>query len=224
MKEIKNLILDENFKARNSVVGQTIGTLKVLKVVGYTTEHSKDRETKNAIYEVECECGQIFQARARDIKQEKIKSCGCKKKERARLMGLANSFENKEEAPTNSAFHTYKNRAINREMDFELSREEFTKITSLNCHYCDSEPKQNFYYYSPQHKNIKRFNGIDRLDSTKGYIKDNIVPCCKTCNFAKNDLTLEEFNEWIFRLLKHQINKGELLLFPSTKDKEEIDN
>ena len=28
-------------------------------------------------------------------------------------------------------------------------------------------------------------NGIDRLDSSKGYIPDNCVPCCKDCNYLK---------------------------------------
>lgn len=36
--------------------------------------------------------------------------------------------------------------------------------------------------------------GCDRLDNTKGHTKDNVVPCCKTCNNLKNRFfTHEEF-------------------------------
>lgn len=27
--------------------------------------------------------------------------------------------------------------------------------------------------------------GLDRLDSDRGYVLDNVVPCCGTCNMAK---------------------------------------
>ena len=37
------------------------------------------------------------------------------------------------------------------------------------------------------------YNGIDRLDSSLGYTKDNIVTCCKICNYAKNKMKFEDF-------------------------------
>ena len=40
-------------------------------------------------------------------------------------------------------------------------------------------------------------NGIDRIDSTKDYEEDNVHPCCKHCNFAKNSRTDDEFKVWI---------------------------
>lgn len=46
-------------------------------------------------------------------------------------------------------------------------------------------------------------NGIDRIDNTKGYIKNNCVSCCKTCNIAKNDLTIKEFKQQIERRYKY---------------------
>lgn len=38
---------------------------------------------------------------------------------------------------------------------------------------------------------------IDRIDSSKGYIKGNIVICTEFANTAKNDLTLDEFKNQI---------------------------
>lgn len=43
------------------------------------------------------------------------------------------------------------------------------------------------------------YSSVDRTDSTKGYTHENAVPACKNCQFAKRDLTLEEFKSWVKR-------------------------
>ena len=40
-----------------------------------------------------------------------------------------------------------------------------------------------------------RVNGIDRLDSSKGYTSENCVPCCKSCNFMKGTFDPHTFLE-----------------------------
>ena len=47
------------------------------------------------------------------------------------------------------------------------------------------------------------YNGIDRLDPTRGYIAKNVVPCCKTCNVAKLRMSREEFLNWVWRVAAH---------------------
>lgn len=44
------------------------------------------------------------------------------------------------------------------------------------------------------------YNGIDRVDNNKGYTITNSVPCCKDCNFAKRDMTHDEFIAWVTRV------------------------
>ncbi len=34
---------------------------------------------------------------------------------------------------------------------------------------------------------------LDGIDSSKGYVKDNIVPCCSTCNHMKWNLSAKDF-------------------------------
>jgi hypothetical protein len=36
-------------------------------------------------------------------------------------------------------------------------------------------------------------NGVDRVDSGRGYTVDNCVPCCKFCNLMKRNYTPEFF-------------------------------
>ena len=38
--------------------------------------------------------------------------------------------------------------------------------------------------------------GLDRIDNSKGYEMDNVVPCCFLCNRAKNRMSYAEFIEW----------------------------
>jgi hypothetical protein len=51
-------------------------------------------------------------------------------------------------------------------------------------------------------KSIIKINGIDRADNALGYTVENSVSCCKICNIAKRDLTIEEFIFWGKRLGK----------------------
>lgn len=40
------------------------------------------------------------------------------------------------------------------------------------------------------------YNGIDRIDNAKGYTIENSVTCCKRCNFAKRNMSYDEFISW----------------------------
>jgi hypothetical protein len=87
----------------------------------------------------------------------------------------------------------YKSAAKERRIAYELSREEFMSFWQKPCHYC-GEPIETI--------------GIDRIDNTRGYVMGNCVPCCRTCNIAKSQMTLEEFLAWAARLAKHLFVKS----------------
>lgn len=48
-----------------------------------------------------------------------------------------------------------------------------------------------------------KINGIDRVDSNIGYTKDNSVPCCKYCNFAKHTMSEDDFYVWVKRVYEY---------------------
>lgn len=73
-------------------------------------------------------------------------------------------------------FTEYRRGAKKRGLIFEPTFDEFVKILSNPCHYCGGESY-----------------GIDRLDSSIGYSKDNIVSCCSMCNLMKRTYTEEDF-------------------------------
>jgi len=49
------------------------------------------------------------------------------------------------------------------------------------------------------------YNGIDRLDSSKGHVIDNVVPCCKWCNYAKRERSYKDFLDWVVVIYNHSI-------------------
>ena len=95
-----------------------------------------------------------------------------------------------------------KGRRHSKEKGFDLTEQEFKELSSLNCFYCNSEPTLTKGHRS--WSSYIKTNGLDRVDSSMGYLYNNVVPCCKYCNFAKSDRTVEEFNKWVIQLAKHQ--------------------
>lgn len=73
----------------------------------------------------------------------------------------------------------------------EISKEDFLNwaadLNNQRCFYCGD-------------LDLGRGSGVDRLDSTKPYTQDNIVACCKLCNQAKGELTVDAFKQHITRL------------------------
>lgn len=99
----------------------------------------------------------------------------------------------------------------------ELKFDDFLKISQLNCYYCHEEPK-NMANWVKEDKRYRNeypdydmsqanfiYNGFDRVDVSKGHTIDNVVPCCKICNFGKNTLSQEEFTNQIIKIYNHFI-------------------
>lgn len=57
------------------------------------------------------------------------------------------------------------------------------------------------------HQEKIAYNSIDRVDPTKGYIIDNCVPCCTTCNYMKRILQRDEFLDHVKKIYNFSIIK-----------------
>lgn len=88
-----------------------------------------------------------------------------------------------------------KRQAAKRGLEFKLSQSEFQDLIESDCFYCGSPPNQ-------VSKGVV-YQGIDRVDSTKGYVPGNVVPCCKFCNWGKNTLSQKEFFDHVLKIAKH---------------------
>lgn len=103
----------------------------------------------------------------------------------------------------------------NYKEETDLTLEEYYSISQMNCFYCNQYCSNIFNKAKSDKKSsIKAkengnyiYNGIDRIDSNLKHIKSNIVPCCYSCNFAKSNLSLDEFYSWIKRIQEYQKQK-----------------
>ena len=86
--------------------------------------------------------------------------------------------------------------ATNRDLEWTLSDDDLKDIIVCPCFYCGSDPynivREMQQMYSPSRM---KWNGIDRVDSSKGYVQGNIVPCCTQCNYMKRNYSQESFIE-----------------------------
>lgn len=189
-------LLDDSGKLYNfkDITGMIFGKLVSIKRV------YKKKATR---WLCKCVCGKEAFVSYRALVSGNTKSCGCMHKGGARLPAG--------EAGLNNLFSQYKHHAKRKNREFTLTKEEFKKITQSNCFYCGGIPQQ-FYanWKSTMTKegieNSKyTYNGIDRVDNSIGYIKSNVVPCCKTCNAAKGTLSIQEFMKWINKIYKTSI-------------------
>lgn len=81
----------------------------------------------------------------------------------------------------NVNYGKYKCRAIDKKFEFLISKDYFDKKTKEQCYLCGKLPTQT-------HK-----NGLDRVDSSIGYIESNLQTCCGNCNCMKSNYTLDTF-------------------------------
>lgn len=105
----------------------------------------------------------------------------------------------------NRLFCVYKISARNRDLEFSLNRDDFRKLTKANCVYCGIAPSsvkdekphgQSFGPYI--------YNGIDRVDSSKGYTNENCVPACTKCNYMKTTMSRSDFIAQCKKIITYQ--------------------
>lgn len=108
-------------------------------------------------------------------------------------------------AHINILYRHYERSAMDRGLCFELTKSEARKFFDGDCYYCGAKPEVR--YTSKNLAGEYAWNGIDRVDNSKGYVVENCVSCCKQCNFSKRDLTQGEFVDWVKRVYKHMVEK-----------------
>jgi hypothetical protein len=175
--------------------GQVFGRWTVLR-------YAVERPGKKAYWLCKCECGVERIVNGYSLRYGRSVSCGCYK------IAMLMSEEGRNSSPDgvcalNGLYSNYKlNSAKARGLEFSLTKAEFECLTKEPCAYCGVPPSQVFT--NGGRARPYTYNGIDRVDSSKGYTLPNTVPCCKTCNYAKHNLTIEQFTKWIARLVSFQ--------------------
>jgi hypothetical protein len=162
--------------------------------------HKGGKTRQRSYYLCKCSCGKEKAVLGSALVLGSIKSCGC---ERAKKIALTKLPDN--HGVRNQIFLGYKRNARKRKLEFDLYFDNFSILIRKPCHYCGV--KSSNVKITLTCKEGFPYNGIDRIDSSIGYIITNVVPCCKVCNYAKTNLSLQDFLAWAERIYLFNNNK-----------------
>ena len=182
---------------------------KIINIIGLkfekltVIESLSERGNVNQIrYKCICDCGKEHITSGESIRSGKSKSCGCNR------LTPPNKNKDRIDAIWKQLFKsTIEKRSKKRKIISDITFDYFKEISQKPCFYCGliESNFQNDRSVITEFVSdtVIRYNGIDRVDSNKGYTKDNSVPCCKYCNTAKNIMTQIEFKQFIKRVYEY---------------------
>lgn len=88
-------------------------------------------------------------------------------------------------------FNSLKSRAKKRNLEVDITFEEYRQLKISDCHYCGIDNMFLKYYCDVMHIGMP-YMSIDRKDNNRGYISDNVVSCCFLCNKIKGSFFTSE--------------------------------
>ena len=171
---------------RQERIGQVFGKLTVVSWVSRTEG-----------YLVRCACGNEFKSKYYHLTQNVTRSCrDCfVSKARGRPVLPDNLGEKRH------LINQYKQSAKRRNIPYQLTEDQAIQLLLGDCHYCGAKPS-NKVVRSTTANSTLLYSGIDRYDNSVGYTTENCVSCCTFCNTAKLDKTIQQWEEWLDRIVK----------------------
>lgn len=155
-------------------MGYWIGGAKKWKTWYYICEHS---------------CGRIRRFTAPKLLKEKQP---CKLCEAGKLR-----MKETEYVVLQAEYRKYKSHINRTGRANEITQEDWIALVKSPCEYCGSEPHGERHLPSNRRIDGRKptafLGGIDRIDSSLGYIISNVVSCCWECNRSKNNMSIEEW-------------------------------
>ncbi len=136
-----------------------------------------------------CDCGRERIVRSTKLRRGLVTMCAiCAKQDAAKRGAETRRKWTPDELAIADRYSVYKANANKKGFAFEISMEFFFSITAQPCAYCGTTEKI----------------GIDRIESSTGYLYGNCAPCCADCNYAKRNLSRESFLALVERIHAYQ--------------------
>jgi hypothetical protein len=153
------------------------------KKFGSLTILCRDTAVKHklAYWTCQCDCGNIVSARGADIRNNKIKTCGCRRSVLSKRNWKGVGYISK------SLWQTIVRNAKNRKIEISITQDFANELLV----------KQNFKcsltgtVLSTEIR--KTTASLDRIDSLKGYTEDNVQWVHKDINMLKNKYSIDKF-------------------------------
>lgn len=154
---------------RLDVAGQVYGRLTAISYDELKTTR------KNSYWLCKCVCGKLVSVSLCHLRTGHTKSCGCSKTENTTTHGKSGTAEY-------GLLISARHRAKINSLDFNLEIDDI--IIPDRCPIFGNK----FY----KHPDMRNSPSLDRIDSTKGYIKGNVWVISRRANIIKNDATPAE--------------------------------
>lgn len=178
MRNVKN-----HRPPKNDLTGQKFGFLEVIKMA--QTEKSGPRCNWRAI----CKCyncgNNHYDADVQAIKRGRTKSCGCDKSRYDKIRGKNSPLYKGYEEISGKLWGTIKNRASRRNYTIDIDIKYVWDLYEKQHRKC-ALSGISIVFGIANHKQTETTASLDRIDSTKGYIKGNVQWVHKTVNIMKN--------------------------------------
>lgn len=186
----------------NELIGKKVWFLTFIKEVEPIIDTYGKKARK---FLCKCDCKKEIIVYGKAVLTGNTKSCGCYKKKVA-----FNNLENSMNVTLKWEEILY-NRHIShckgRKIENFLNLQEFTNYLKKDCYYCKDSPSNICKYKQNTFNFYSEYQGIDRVDSNKGYSVDNCVPCCRHCNWGKYNQDIEIFENRIVKMYKELIKR-----------------
>lgn len=161
------------------IVGKKFGKLIVL--------NRAIRENSHVSYWLcQCDCGKQKEIKGRDLVTGNIKSCNCARNERSFIGKPAHNFSGHGDL-SGKYWTQVKRGAIQRNLDFNIKIEDIWDLFLRQNKRCALSGVSIFI------DRQKQTASLDRIDSKKGYLIDNVQWVYSELNMMKGVLSLERF-------------------------------
>ena len=169
--------------------GKSFGLLTVLKRDETKTYINR---RYRAVWLCKCQCGNTASVRSHALRTGRTKSCGCLCVQNINGPKCSN-FKGYEEIPL-TLWSQIRNRATKINVGIDLSIEHLWKLFLKQNRKC-ALSGQDLYFGSHQSIGLTRKGNasLDRIDSNKGYVKDNVQWVHKDVNLMKQSYDQKYF-------------------------------
>jgi len=171
-----------------NLTGQKFGRLFVMKRI---SEIGK----KNIHWMCRCDCGVVKSVNGESIKRGLSKSCGCLRKDmgawnKGKTGMTSHMFRGEGELPA-SLYSEIKYKANKRGIEFDLTIEELWELYIVQGFKCAIS--KEYIEFEDRGFMYPNVCSLDRIDSSKGYVRENVQWVDRRVNFMKQSMSQHEF-------------------------------
>lgn len=176
-----------------NLTGQKFGKLTVIREREYLNQKQQ------AVWLCQCECGNCRWYTTNQLSMGGSTHCGCSRPPAHNRDLVGEIF---------AQFWGHVTRgAKDRDIPFDITREEAWELFLEQDRKCALSGVELFFYKDWKKRSEQQTASLDRIDSYKGYSKENCQWVHKDVNKMKHVYSVEEYYIWCKRVVEHMENK-----------------